>query len=99
MEIRVLVERTLAGCATHLLETAGIREQLLVRGHRLVRATDNQQLATRLEPALDALVRVRNDGSAGHRQLERTRRRRSGHGRMRPPRDVEVDACGGDRVR
>ena len=48
MEIRVLVERTLAGCATHLLETAGIREQLLVRGHRLVRATDNQQLATRL---------------------------------------------------
>ena len=78
---------------------AGIGDQLAVRGDRLLHALDDEQLATRLEPALDALVRIRDDRRPGRGELERARRRRSRNGRVWSSRHVEVDPRSGDRAR
>ena len=78
---------------------AGIGEQLAIRGDRLVRIGDDEQLAAGLEPALDPLVRVGDDRGAAGGELERPAGRRCRHRRMRAARDVEVDARGGDRAR
>src|SRR5262245_16825090 len=99
MDVRVLVQRALTRGAAHLLRTPGVVQQLPVGGGRLVRVRDDEQLAPRLEPALDPLVRVGDDRRAGHRELERTRRRGCVDGPVRAARHVEVDPGGGDRAR
>ena len=50
----------------------------------------------RLEPALDARVRVGDDRCSRGRELERAAGRRAGHGRVRAARDVEIDPRRGD---
>src|SRR5262249_7722544 len=82
VHVRVLVERSLARRAAELVRAARVVEQLSIRIDRLVRAGDDEQLAPRLEPPLDALVRVRDDRGAGHGQLERPRRGRGRNGRV-----------------
>ena len=64
-----------------------------------VGVVDDDELAARLEPALDARVRVRDDRGAGRSELERPAGRRAGDGRVRAARDVEVDPRGRDRAR
>ena len=59
---------------------------------------DDDELAAGLEPPLDALVRVRDDRRAGRGKLERPRRRRAGHGRVRAAGHVQVDARSRDRA-
>src|SRR5262249_20779958 len=59
--VRVLVEDALACAAAELLGLPRVVEQLAVGRDRLVRVVDDEQLAARLEPALDAVVRVRDD--------------------------------------
>src|SRR5207244_8229652 len=71
VEEGVLVERTLPGGAAHLLRPHRIVQKLRVCGRGLVGVLDDEQLASRLEPALDAFVRVGDDRRPGHRQLER----------------------------
>src|SRR5438128_2717981 len=58
MEVGVLVEDALAGPPPQLLGKARIRQQHPVRLDRLARVGDEQQLALRLEPALDPRVRA-----------------------------------------
>src|SRR5256885_3827689 len=96
--VRVLVERPLPSAAAELLRSRRIREQVAVGRNRRVRVLYDEELAPRLEPALDARVRIRDDRRAGHRELERPRGRRRGHARVRPPRHVEVDPRPGDRA-
>src|SRR5579862_432393 len=67
MRVRVLVEDALARPAAELFRLAGVGEQLLVRGDRLVRIGDDAQL---VEPPLDARDRVGDDRGPGRRQLE-----------------------------
>src|SRR5438270_4643332 len=96
--IGVLVEGPLARAAPELLGRARIREQLLVGADGPVRVLDDEQLAARLEPALDAGVRIRDDRRARHRELEGPRGRRRRHARMRSPGHVEVDPRRRDRA-
>ena len=70
-----------------------------MRRRRLLGVVDDQQLAARLEPALDPVVRIGDDRRAARRELERATRRRRVDGRVRTARDAEVDACGRDRPR
>ena len=51
-----------------------------------------------LEPALDPLVRIRDNRRTRGGELEGTRGGRSGNLRVRPSCHVEVDPCGGDRA-
>src|SRR5579859_2078658 len=64
VHVRVLVERALAGGTAELLRATRIVQQRAVRLHCFVGVRDDEQLATRLEPALDSLVRIRDDGGA-----------------------------------
>src|SRR5690348_9647595 len=56
--VGVLVEDALARPATHLLGLRGVVEQHPVGGNRLVGVGGHDQLAPRLEPALDPVVRI-----------------------------------------
>ena len=98
MGIRVLVEHTLPRSAAHLLCLRRIRDQLAVGGDGRLRALDDEQLATGLEPALDSLVRIRDDGRGGRCQLEWTRGRGSCDRGVGSPRHVEVDTRRRDRA-
>src|SRR5262245_15189055 len=97
--VRVLVEDPFACAAAELLGLPRVVEQIAVGHDRLVCVVDDEQLAPRLEPALDAVVRVRDDRRRARRELERPRRRRRVHARVRAAREAEVDARGGDRAR
>src|SRR5215211_8740334 len=99
VDVRVLVEHALARPCAHRLGRARILEQLPIRLDRLVRARDDEQLPARLEPALDALVRVRDDRGGAARQLEGPGRGGHRHGRVRAPREIEVHARRRDRLR
>src|SRR5438477_8642104 len=99
MAIGVLVEHALARATAELLRLAGIVEQVAVGGDGFVRVMDDEQLAARLEPALDPFVRVRDDRRGTRRQLERPRRRRRVHARVRAAREAEIDARRRDRAR
>src|SRR4051812_47597526 len=96
VDVRVLVEDALPCARAHRLSQAGIVEELAIGVDGLLRARDDEQFAAGLEPAVDALVRVRDDRGRAGGQLERPRGRGRGDGRVRPPRDVEVDARGRD---
>ena len=98
VRVGVLVEDALARAPTHLLRLPGVGDELAIGRDRLVRALDDDELASRLEPALDPLVRVRDDRRARGGELEGPRGRRARDGRMRTARDVQVDAGGGDRA-
>ena len=76
MRVGVLVEHALAGAGAQLLGLRRVVEQVAVGGDRLVGVVDDEQLAARLEPALDPLVRVRDDRGAGGGELERPAGRR-----------------------
>src|SRR5919202_6489577 len=76
--VGVLVERALAGAAAELLGRGGVGEQLAVGLDRLLGRLDDEQLAPRLEPALDPGDRVGDDRRSRHRELERSRRRGGG---------------------
>src|SRR5579884_359803 len=54
VRVGVLVEDALTGTATELLRLRRVGEQLPVGLGRLVRVLDDEELAPRLEPALDA---------------------------------------------
>src|SRR4051794_2063619 len=97
--VGVLVEHTLTRTTAELLGLSRVCEQLAVGVRRLLRVLHDDQLRPWLEPALDAVVRVRDDRGAGRRELERPTRRRRVHRRVRAPRDAEVDSRSGDRAR
>src|SRR3954447_2113999 len=97
--VRVLVEDARARIAAELLGCARVGQQLAIRGNRFLGGTDDEQFAARLEPAVDPVVRVRDDRGAGGRKLEQAARRRCVHRRMRLARDVEVDMTRGDHAR
>src|SRR5918994_3521059 len=99
VRIGVLVEHALPCAPPHRLRRPRIVEQLAICPDRLVRGRHDSQLRPRIEPALEPLLRVRHDRGAGRRELEGTARRRCIDGGMRAPRDVEVDAASGDRLR
>src|SRR3954451_4863642 len=99
MSIRVLVEDSRARVAAELLGCAPVGEQLAICGDGFLHRTDDEQLASRLEPAVDPVVRIRDDRGAGGRKLEQAARRRRIHGRVRLARDVEIDAACGDDAR
>src|SRR5262249_14118207 len=73
-------------------------EQLAIRLDRLVGAADDPDLLLRLEPALDPLMRVRDDRRTRRRQLERAGRGRPRELRVRATRDVQVDPRRRDRA-
>src|SRR5438105_4934124 len=81
--IGVLVEHALARAPSQLLRLRGIGEQLAVGRDRLVGVVDDDQLGPGLEPALEPVVRVRDDRGARRGELERTARRRRVDGRVR----------------
>ena len=64
VRVGVLVEHALAGPRAHRLGVRRVGEQLAIGGERLGLVLDDDQLAARLEPLLDALVRVRDDRRA-----------------------------------
>src|SRR5215218_7185475 len=97
--VGVLVEHALARASAHRLRLRRVVQQVDDRGGRLVGILDHEELRARLEPALDAVVRVRDDRGARRGELERPARRRRVDRRVRPPRDAEVDAGGRDRAR
>src|SRR5262245_3094589 len=97
--VGVLVEDPLAGAAAELLRLPGIVEQVAVRRDRLVRVVDDEQLAPRLEPTLDAVVRIGHDRGRARGELERPGRRRRVHARVRAAREAEVHSRGRDRAR
>ena len=74
--VGVLVEHTLARAPAQLLGLRRVGEQLAIRVRRLLGVVDDDQLGARLEPALDAVVRVRDDRRARRCELERPARRR-----------------------
>src|SRR5919197_6723130 len=96
VRVGVLVERALAGAAPQLVRGRRVGEELAVQARRLVLVVRDEQLLPRLEPALDALVGVRDDRGAGHRELERPRRRGGEEPRVGAPREVQVDPRRGD---
>src|SRR5205085_5887380 len=61
VSIRVLVEDSRPRVATELLGCARVGEQLAVRADGFLRRTDDEQLASGLEPAVDPVVRIRDD--------------------------------------
>ena len=97
--VRVLVEDALARTTPQLLRLGRVVEQRAVRVDRLGGALGDEQLRAGLEPPLDPLVRVRHDRGAGRGELERPARRRCVDGGVRPARDAQVDARGGDGAR
>src|SRR5690348_6720701 len=99
MRVRVLVEQTRARAPAELLGLSGIREQLAVDRGRLVGIGDDAKLALGVEPLLEAGDGIRDDHRSAGGELEHARCRRRLHARVRAPRDVEIDPCGGDRVR
>src|SRR5436190_7208688 len=98
-QVGVLVEHAFARPAPELLCVTGIRQQIAIGGYGLVRVVHDDELASRLEPAFDPLVRVRDDRRAAGGELEWTTGRRGGDRRMGSPRDVEVDPRRRDRAR
>src|SRR5262245_1396835 len=60
VRVGVLVENPLARATSHLLGSAGIAEQLVVRRQRLLGGGDDAHLRAELEPALDPEVRIRD---------------------------------------
>ena len=91
--VGVLVEHALACAAAELARPApGSSSSVAIGGDRLVGVVDDEQLRAGLEPALDPVVRVRDDRRAGGGELERPARRRRVDGRVRAARDAEVDA-------
>ena len=99
MRVRVLVEHSLSRARSHLLRLSRIRHELAVRRDSLFRGLDDDDLTSGLEPAVDALVRVRHDRRARRRELEGPRGRGARHGRVRPAGHVEVHSRGRDRSR
>ena len=89
----------LAGAPAELLRLPRIVEQVPVRSRRFLGVRHDEQLAAGLEPAVESLDGVRHDRRSRGGELERPASRRSVDRRMRAPRDVEVDARGGDRAR
>src|SRR5689334_11124199 len=71
----------------------GVVEEIPDRLRRLVGVARDEQLRPGLEPALDAVVGIRDDRRAARGQLEWTARRRGVDARVRAPGDAEVDAC------
>src|SRR4051794_13092577 len=98
MPIRMLVEHAFTRAASHLLRLRRIREQLAIGVDGLRRVLDDQQLRPRLEPALEAVVRVRDDRRARRRELERPAGRRGVDGRVRAASDAEIDTRSRDRA-
>src|SRR5262245_33574051 len=89
--VRVLVEHPLARAAPHLRCLGRVVEERLVGRRRFVGVVHDQELAPGLEPALDPLVGVGDDGSAARGELERTARGGAEHGRVRAAGDAQVD--------
>src|SRR5712691_9892279 len=98
MRVGVLVEDALARASPHRLRRGRVVEQLAVGGKRLVGGGDDADLRLRIEPALDPLLRIRDDRRPRRCQLERTAGRRPVHRRVRAPRDVQVDPRSRDRL-
>ena len=88
VRVRVLVEDALARAPPHLLGLRRVGDELAVRRDGLLRALDDDELAPRLEPALDPLVRVRDDRRTRRRELERARTSTS-----REPSRAAVASC------
>src|SRR5690242_16879170 len=99
MGVRVLVEDPFAGTCAERLGLGGIPQQLAIGDERLRGVVHDDQLTARLEPALDALVRIRDDGRGGGRELEGPARGRAGNRGVRTPGYVEVDPCRRDGAR
>ena len=99
VRVRVLVEDALPRPSAHRRGAGRIVEQGVVRVERRVGVLDDDELLAGLEPPLEPAVGVRDDRGARRRQLERPAGRRAVDGRVRAPRDVEVDARRGDRAR
>src|SRR5215210_773796 len=99
MRIRVLVEHPLASTPPHRLGRTRVVQELAVGGQRFVGRRDDPHLRAGLEPALDSVVRIGDDRRARGCKLEGPARRGCENGRVRAPRDVQVDACAGDRLR
>ena len=98
MSIGVLVEHSLACSSAHRFRLGGVGEQITVGGACLFGVFHDQDLRAGLEPALDAVVRVRDDRRTGGGELERPARRRCVDGCMGAARDAEVDTRCGDRT-
>src|SRR5439155_15649492 len=60
---------------------------------------DDDHFAARLEPALDAVIRIGDDRCTAGGELERAAGRRGVDGRVRAARDVEIDARRRNRTR
>src|SRR5579884_776074 len=97
--VGVLVEHALARPPPQLICAGRLLEQLTIRGDRFLGARDDHHFRTRLEPALDPLVRVRDDGGARGGELEQPARGRRVDGCVRAARDAQVEARGGDCAR
>src|SRR6266516_3106276 len=98
VRIGVLVEHALAGAASHRFRCSRVVQQLAVGRERFVGVRDDAQLGARIEPALDSLVRIRDDGGTRRGELERTTRRGRVQRRVRTARDVQIDASARDRL-
>src|SRR5580765_2385103 len=98
VSVRVLVEHTLPGTSPHRIRGARIIEELSIHGQRLVGRRDDPQLGADVKPALDPFVRVRHDRRTRGGELEWPARGRRVDGRVRAPRDVEVDPRTRDRL-
>src|SRR5262249_59101324 len=61
VRVRVLVENAFARAASHRLGRAGIAQQLAIRRQRLLGGRGYAELRADVEPALDAVVRIRHD--------------------------------------
>src|SRR6476660_9392162 len=90
--VGVLVEHPLARAPAERLRLRRVGEQLAVCVRRLLGVVDHDQLGAGLEPALDAVVRVRDDRSARRCELARAARRRRVYRRVRAAGNAEVDA-------
>src|SRR5438093_1260836 len=99
VRIRVLVEHSLAGATSHRFGRSRVVQQLAVRRERLVGVRDDAQLGARFEPALDSLVRIRDDRGTCRSELERATRRGRVQRGVRTASDVQVDASARDRLR
>src|SRR5262245_464927 len=97
-DVRVLVQGSFARAAPELVPRAGVGQELLVNLLRLGGILNDEQLTSRLEPALDPFDGVRDDRGPRRRELEGTARRGGRDRGMRTPRDVEVDPACRDRA-
>ena len=74
MRVGVLVEHSLACARTHRRGLGRITEEIPIGRERLLRVVHDDQLAPRLEPPLDPLVRIGDDRRPGRSELERVGR-------------------------